>query len=195
MENRRKAQAIPEISNVQPSVSDLLEPGLAWNQVADFLTSRLEPHLVLRAQIGHQGNRYETWDHFPGPQDRKPHSITPSRLTGLVYHAALRSLDPQLQRNCFAVRTTSQGTGRQLGWQGVPSTVLVRVTIAVVKHRGQNQVGEERVYSASTSTSLVITEGSRGRNLELKLRPWEGTVDWLAHHGCFLIESRTTAQG
>ena len=38
------------------------------------------------------------------------------------------------------------------------------VTIAVMKHCDQKQVGEESVYLAYTSTALFITEGSQDRN-------------------------------
>jgi hypothetical protein len=43
-------------------------------------------------------------------------------------------------------------------------SVLVRVTIAVMKHHDQNQVGEEKVYSIYTSTSQLIIKGSQNRN-------------------------------
>ena len=39
----------------------------------------------------------------------------------------------------------------------------------------KKQVGEERVYSAYTSTLLFITEGSQ----ELMLRPWRDVLYWL----------------
>ena len=43
-------------------------------------------------------------------------------------------------------------------------TILVKATIVVMKHHGQKQVGEERVYLAYTSISLFIIEGSPDGN-------------------------------
>jgi hypothetical protein len=63
----------------------------------------------------------------------------------------------------------AQGGSWARGCGGGRALCCLRLTVAVVKHHDQKQVEEERVYSASTS--LVITEGSWGRNLELKLRP------------------------
>jgi hypothetical protein len=42
--------------------------------------------------------------------------------------------------------------------------IVVRVTIAVMKHHEQKQVGEERVCSAYTFTSQFISKGSQKRN-------------------------------
>ena len=42
--------------------------------------------------------------------------------------------------------------------------VLVKVSIASMKHNDQKQVGEERVNLAYASTSLFATEGSQHRN-------------------------------
>lgn len=39
--------------------------------------------------------------------------------------------------------------------------ILVRVTLAVMKHCNQKQLGEQRIYSAYTSTSGSTTEGSQ----------------------------------
>jgi hypothetical protein len=55
----------------------------------------------------------------------------------------------------------------------------------------KKQVGEERVYSAYTSTALFITKGSQERNStragiwrqELMQRPWRDAGDWLAAPG------------
>jgi hypothetical protein len=68
----------------------------------------------------------------------------------------------------------------------------------------KKQVGEERVYSAYTSTLLFITKGSQDTNLtqsrkqELMQRPWRmfftGLLP-LACSACFLIEPRTTNPG
>jgi hypothetical protein len=61
----------------------------------------------------------------------------------------------------------------------------------------KKQVGEERVYSAYTSTLLFITKGSQDRNShragnwrqELKQRPWRGDAYWLALHGLLSLLS------
>ena len=53
----------------------------------------------------------------------------------------------------------------------------------------KRQVGEERVYSAFTSTLVFITKGSQDINShrvgtwrqELMHRPWRGAAYWLAH--------------
>jgi len=67
----------------------------------------------------------------------------------------------------------------------------------------KKQVGEERVYSAYTSTLLSITTGSQGRNShragtrrqELMQRPWRDVTYLLplVCSSCFLIEPRTTS--
>jgi hypothetical protein len=44
----------------------------------------------------------------------------------------------------------------------ITGSVLVEVTIAVMKH--YDLVGEERIYLAYASTSYSITEGSQSRN-------------------------------
>jgi hypothetical protein len=56
---------------------------------------------------------------------------------------------------------------------------------------GKKQVGEERVYSAYTSTLLFITKGSQGRNSyragtwkqKLMQKPWRGATYWIASPG------------
>ena len=64
----------------------------------------------------------------------------------------------------------------------------------------KKQVGEERVYSAYTSTLLFITKGSQDRNShragtwrqELMQRPWRSAAYWLASPGFLhLISYRT----
>jgi hypothetical protein len=68
----------------------------------------------------------------------------------------------------------------------------------------KKQVGEERVYSASTSTLLFITKGNQDWNSSRS-----GSRSWCRGHGgmlltglfplacstCFLIESKTTSPG
>jgi hypothetical protein len=69
--------------------------------------------------------------------------------------------------------------------------VLVRVCIFAQNIMTKKQVGEERVYSAYTSTLLFITKGSQDRNShragtwrqELMQRPWRGAAYWLASPG------------
>jgi hypothetical protein len=81
---------------------------------------------------------------------------------------------------------------------------LVRVSILAQNIMTKKQVGEEKVYSAYTSTLLFITKGSQDRNShrpgtwrqELLQRPWRNAAYWLASFsGCFLIEPRTTSPG
>jgi hypothetical protein len=64
----------------------------------------------------------------------------------------------------------------------------------------KKQVGEERVYSAYTSTLLFITKGSQGRNShragtwrqELMQRPWRDVLYWLASPGLLSLLSYRT---
>ena len=64
----------------------------------------------------------------------------------------------------------------------------------------KKQVGEERVYSAYTSTLLFITKGSQDRNShragtwrqELMQRPWRGAAYWLASPGLLNLLSYRT---
>jgi hypothetical protein len=81
------------------------------------------------------------------------------------------------------------------------SSVLVRVSIAVMKHQDRKQLGEERVYFTHHSS----IEQHEGRNLNgtgtqrqgLMQRPWRGDSYWLAPHGSLslLIKPRTTSPG
>jgi hypothetical protein len=62
------------------------------------------------------------------------------------------------------------------------------------------KVGEERVYSAYTSTLLFITKGSQDRNShragtwrqELMQRPWRDVPYWLASPGLLSLLSYRT---
>jgi hypothetical protein len=64
----------------------------------------------------------------------------------------------------------------------------------------KKQAGEERVYSAYTSTVVFITKGSQGRNTsragtwrqELMQRPWRGAAYWLASPGLLSLLSYRT---
>jgi hypothetical protein len=71
---------------------------------------------------------------------------------------------------------------------------------SATKHHNQKQVGEERVYSAYTSTLLFIIEGSQDRNSsrsgtrrqKLIQRHWRGTGYWIAPCSLLsLLSSRT----
>jgi hypothetical protein len=64
--------------------------------------------------------------------------------------------------------------------------VLVRITIAMMKHRDQKQVGEVKVYVhfQITSTSLLITEGSQDRNSNKLL---DAGAEAEAMEGCCLL--------
>jgi hypothetical protein len=64
----------------------------------------------------------------------------------------------------------------------------------------KKQVGEERVYSAYTSTLLFITKGGQDRNShragtwrqELMQWPWRGAAYWLASPGLLSLLSHRT---
>ena len=66
------------------------------------------------------------------------------------------------------------------------SIVLVRVSILAQNIMTKKQVGEERVYSAYTSTLLFITKESQDRNSHRagtwrqNQRPWRDVSYWLA---------------
>ena len=67
----------------------------------------------------------------------------------------------------------------------------------------KKQVGEERIYSAYSSTLLFITKGSqdkdstRWRTLKAEWiqKPWRNECCLLACSACFLVEPKTTSQG
>jgi hypothetical protein len=79
---------------------------------------------------------------------------------------------------------------------------LARVAIAVMKHPGQSNYGEKRVYLAYTSIILYIIEGRQNRNSNregswrqaLMQRPWNGGVllIWLAPHSLLSLLSYKT---
>ena len=84
--------------------------------------------------------------------------------------------------------------------------VIVKVTIALIKHHQQKQLVEERIYLAYASTSLFITEGNQDRNSnragtwrqELKQRPQRGAAYWLLCMACsvyFFVGPRVTSSG
>jgi hypothetical protein len=63
----------------------------------------------------------------------------------------------------------------------------------------KKQIGEERVYSAYTSTLLFITKGSQDwnsikqvRKQELMQRPWKDVTYWLASPGLLSLFSYRT---
>jgi len=65
----------------------------------------------------------------------------------------------------------------------------------------KKQVGEERVYSAYTSTIAVHhhrksrLELKQVRMLELMQRSWRDVTYWLACSACFLIEPKAISPG
>jgi hypothetical protein len=77
------------------------------------------------------------------------------------------------------------------------ATVLVRVSIPAQNIMTKKQVGEERVYSAYSSTLLFITKGSQDRNShragtwkqELMQRSWRGVANWIASPGLLSLLS------
>jgi hypothetical protein len=77
--------------------------------------------------------------------------------------------------------------------------LLIRVTIAVMKHHDHKQLQKERFYSAYISTILLIIEGSRNRSSnragawrqELMQRPWKSAGYWGAPHGLLSLLSYT----
>lgn len=75
--------------------------------------------------------------------------------------------------------------------------VIVKVTIALIKHHQQKQLVEERIYLAYAFTSLFIIEEVRtetqNRNLKAELlrKPWK----FATCSARFLIKPRLTAQG
>ena len=75
-------------------------------------------------------------------------------------------------------------------WVGI-LPVLASVTIAVMEHHGQKQVGEERGYLFICS-HFYITVQDRDANRagiwsqELMQRPWMGAVYWHSPHALLL---------
>jgi hypothetical protein len=73
--------------------------------------------------------------------------------------------------------------------------VIVRVSIPAQNIMTKKQVGEERVYSAYTSTLLFITKRKSGlelkqvRKQELTQRPWKDVTYWLASPGLLSLLS------
>ena len=69
----------------------------------------------------------------------------------------------------------------------LPTSALSKLTIAVMKHHNQKQVGEERAYLAYTSTSQFITKevrkGTQGRSLN------SGTDAETMEEHCLLVYS------
>ena len=77
----------------------------------------------------------------------------------------LISYHPQIPNQTFvglslALTMANSCFSSSLNFKVALGTVLVRVFIAVMEHHDQKQAGEERVYSAYTSTLLFITKGS-----------------------------------
>jgi hypothetical protein len=74
--------------------------------------------------------------------------------------------------------------------------LVVCVSLAVMKHNDQKQVGEERACLGYTSIAQFTTEGNQDRNLEAGADA-EATEEFcfLACSSCFLTELRTTSPG
>ena len=72
---------------------------------------------------------------------------------------------------------------------------MLGVSIVVIKHYDQKQLGEERVFvlflNLTTSRSYPSTEGNKGKDSsragtwrrELMQKPWRDAVHWLAPNG------------
>jgi hypothetical protein len=79
-------------------------------------------------------------------------------------------------------------------------SVSVRVSIPAQNIMTKKQAGEEKVYSAYTSTLLFITKGSQNRNShragswrqKLMQRPRKGAACWLASSGLLKLLSYRT---
>jgi hypothetical protein len=75
--------------------------------------------------------------------------------------------------------------------------VLVRVSILAQNVLAKKQIGEERVYSAITSTLLFITKGSLDKNShrvgtwrqEWMQKSWKNAAYWLASQGLLSLLS------
>ena len=58
----------------------------------------------------------------------------------------------------------------------LPLGVLVRVSIVMIEHHDQKQLGEERVYFSLPSTPWSIIKGSQGRNLKAGIKTYSTGV-------------------
>lgn len=63
--------------------------------------------------------------------------------------------------------------------------MLVRASVAAMKHHDQKQTGEERVYLANPSALLLIINRNQGRNLEAGTT--QSRADELIVHTSYLI--------
>jgi hypothetical protein len=125
------------------------------------------------------------------------------RSTAKLLWAFCSLLNSHLLSNSIA-DLTSGDYNMQL--MGMLLIACLRVRIPVQSIMTKKQVGEERVFSAYTSTLLFITKGSQDRNShraetwrqELTQRPWRGTAYWiapLACSACFLLGPKTISPG
>ena len=101
-------------------------------------------------------------------------------------------------------KTTWLGLSQQYPTILVPT--CLRVSIAVMKHHVQKQLGEERVYVPHSSfIQQFVTKSNEGRNWswtgtwrqELMWRPQRSAAYWLAPNDllCLLTELRTVSPG
>lgn len=58
------------------------------------------------------------------------------------------------------------------------SSLLVRISVPVTKHHEQKQVRKERVYLASVSPSLFISEDGQDRNRNLEIGADAEGMEW-----------------
>ena len=71
----------------------------------------------------------------------------------------------QQNRNSQLVKVQKTGIhGTLTSKWDIYVTRYLRVSVAVIKHHGQKQGGEERVYLTYTSKLLFIIKGSQDRN-------------------------------
>lgn len=81
--------------------------------------------------------------------------------------------------------------------QSERESVLVRVSVVVIKHHERKQLEEEGSVSAYSLMSQSIVRGSQGRNARqtLKQRPQRSADYWLALRGFSLLSVTTRDQG
>ena len=73
------------------------------------------------------------------------------------------------------------------------SEACLRVSIAVMKHHDQNQLGEEGVYLACNPHHYSSSKEVRAGALRPKLmqRPWRDATYWFAPHGLLCLHFYT----
>ena len=86
--------------------------------------------------------------------------------SGSIREEGVKDITSQKTRKAVVKKISSRSSciNRQEQRQPQLTSIVVRVTIAVMKHHDQKQPGEQALYFTHTSTSLFITEGSQDRN-------------------------------